>query len=262
MTHRILSGALVVIGLLLLTWPVTAAPPLQATDFITPTPGLDGKIIYIVQPGDSLWRIAALTGIDLDTLRAMNGLGPDDVIAPGDELFLGVGGPATPIPPSQPSNATPTPSGPTPTPEIGYGVLCVILYNDINGDSMRQEEEPFIPQGVINITRADGGYSLEYQTLDGLEHYCTEEIEEGEYTITAALPEGYNPTTALNTTIHLNPGDETYLDFGAQPNAQTVSEAPAPVGTGRSPLLGIAGGLILLSGIALGIYATLLRRAG
>ncbi len=57
MTHRILSGTLVAVGLLLLTWPVTAAPPLQATDFATPTPGPDGKIIYIVQPGDSLWRI-------------------------------------------------------------------------------------------------------------------------------------------------------------------------------------------------------------
>lgn len=246
--------------MLLLAWPVMAAPPPQAADFATPTPGPDGRIIYIVQPGDSLWRIAALTGIDLETLRAMNNLGPDDVITPGDEIFLGVGGPAATPQGGAVATLTPTPSGPTPTVAVGYGVLCVILYNDINGDSMRQEEEPFIPQGVISITRADGGFSLEHETLSGLEHFCTEEIEEGEYTVTAALPEGFNPTTALTSTVHLNPGDTAYLDFGAQASAKVIAETPVPEGTGRSPLLGIAGGALLLAGIALAVYAVLLRR--
>ncbi len=32
----------------------------QGTGFVTPTPGPDGKIIYIVQQDDALWTIAAL----------------------------------------------------------------------------------------------------------------------------------------------------------------------------------------------------------
>ena len=42
--------------------PAYAAPALQLTEFPTPTPGPDGRIIYIVQDGDTLWRIAAVKG--------------------------------------------------------------------------------------------------------------------------------------------------------------------------------------------------------
>lgn len=239
--------------------PALAAPSPQSTTIPTPTPGPDGRIIYIVQPGDTLWRIAALADISIDQLRALNNLTASDVIAPGDEIFLGLGGPATPIPLAQPT-VTPTPSGPTPTPEMGYGSLCVILYDDANGDAIRQEEEPSIPGGAISISNTDGSLSITEDTLSGLDHFCVENLEEGEYNITVGIPEGYNPTTASNASIMLNGGDETYMDFGAQPNSETLAAAPAPVGTGRSPLLGIVGGLILLLGIGLGIYAALMKR--
>ncbi len=259
MRSRILFSLSICLLLLGFALPALAAPSRQTTPVPTPTPGPDGRIIYIVQPGDTLWRIAALADISIDQLRALNNLSPDDVIAPGDEIFLGLGGPATPIPEAQPT-FTPTPSGPTPTPEIGYGTLCVILYDDTNGDAIRQEEEPSVPGGAISIGNADGSYSITEDTLGGLDHYCVEDLEEGEYNITVGIPDGYNPTTAFSASIMLNGGDETYLDFGAQPNSETLAEAPAPVGTGRSPMLGIIGALILLIGIGLGIYAAVLRK--
>ena len=250
-----------VLGLILLgaAFPALAAPPAQVTVFPTPTPGPDGRIIYIVQPGDTLWRIAALADIPIDQLRALNNLTVDDVIAPGDEIFLGLGGPATPIPPDQPT-LTPTPFGPTLTPEVGYGTICVILYDDINGDAIRQEEEPSIPGGAMSVNNVDGSLSMTEDTLSGLDHFCFENLAEGEYNITVAIPTGYNPTTAFTANLLLSGGDEAYLDFGAQPNSQTIAEAPAPVGTGKSPLLGILGGLVLLLGIGLGIYAAVMKK--
>jgi len=259
MKSRILFSLSICLILLGFTLPALAAAPLQATVFPSPTPGPDGRIIYLVQPGDTLWRIAALADISIDQLRALNNLTANDVIAPGDEIFLGLGGPATPIPPDQPT-VTPTPSGPTPTPEIGYGTLCVILYDDVNGDAIRQEEEPSIPGGRISIANADGSISITEDTLGGLDHFCSENLKEGEYNITVGIPDGYNPTTAFNASIILNGGDETYLDFGAQPNSETLAEAPAPIGTGKSPLLGIIGGIVLLAGIGLGIYAAVMKR--
>jgi len=259
MKSRFLFSLSICLILLGFTLPALAAPPAQATPFPTPTPGPDGRIIYIVQPGDTLWKIAAMADISIDQLRALNNLSPNDVIAAGDEIFLGTGGPATPIPAAQPT-VTPTPSGPTPTPEIGYGTLCVILYNDANGDAIRQEEEPSIPGGAISIGNADGSFSLTEDTLSGLDHFCVENVEEGEYNVTVGIPDGYNPTTAFSASIMLNGGDEAYLDFGAQPNSQTLAEAPTPIGTGRSPMLGIIGGLILLLGIGLGVYATVMRK--
>jgi hypothetical protein len=64
----------------------------------------------------------------------------------------------------------------------------------------------------------------------------------------------------LSEVVTLGKGEEIYLDFGAQPNSEMLSEAPAPVGTGKSPLMGILGALILLGGIGLGVYAAIFRR--
>lgn len=251
-----LALCLIFLGLAL---PAFAAPQAQSTPFPTPTPGPDGRIIYIVQSGDTLWRIAAVAEISIDELRALNALSPSDVIAPGDEIFLGLGGPATAVPQVLPT-ATPTPSGPTPTPSIGYGILCVILYKDVNGDALRQEEETSLPGGAISIINSAGTQSITENTLGGFDHFCTENLEEGEYTISVGIPYGFNPTTELSATLMLNPGDESYLDFGAQANSVTIAEAPAPVGTGRSPMLGLIGALIVLAGIGLGIYAAVMKK--
>ncbi len=259
MKTRYFASLLFLFILLGIGLPAFAAPLQQTTPFATPTPGPDGRIIYTVQSGDSLWSISAQTGISVDELRTLNNLAENAVILPGDEIFLGLGGPATAIPASQPT-PTELPTGPTPTPEIGYGILCIILYNDINGDAIRQEEEPSIPKGAISINNAAGTVSITQDTLGGLEHFCTDQIEEGEYNITVAVPEGYNSTTAITANILLNPGDETYLDFGAQANSVTIAEAPAPVGTGKSPLLGILGAAVVLLGIGLGIYAALMKK--
>jgi len=247
------------IVLLGFTIPAMAAPQALRTPFPTPTPGPDGRIIYIVQAGDDLWTIAAVAGIDIDVLRALNGLSANDFIIPGDEIFLGQGGPSS-YTPTPRATLPPTPVGPTPIPEIGFGTLCIILYQDINGDAVRQEEEPSLPGGAISISNPDGSISITEDTLGGLEHYCVDNLEEGEYTITAAIPDGYNPTTVLNATTTLKGGDQSYLGFGAQANAETLVEAPAPAGSGKSPLLGIIGGALLLFGVGLGFYALVLKK--
>lgn len=59
----------------------------------TPTP----RSTHIVQSGQSLWLIAALYGLSLDELMALNNLTPDSVIRQGDELIVRRAT-ATPIP--------------------------------------------------------------------------------------------------------------------------------------------------------------------
>lgn len=230
-----------------------AAPHFQATPFPTPTPGPDGRIIYIVQPNDTLLRISLISGVSVDELRGLNNLIGDDIIV-GQELLLGLGGPSQVTPTPGPS-PTPTEVVPTPTPQPGTGILCILLYNDRNGDSIRQEQEPSIPQGAISINNLSGSVSLSVTTADSLDPSCFEDLPEGDYTISVAIPDGYNPTTVSTYAVELGAGDETYVDFGAQENTQTQVEAPTPTGSGRSPVLGIAGGLILVIGLALAIFA-------
>jgi len=259
--------------LVILRTPAQAAPVAQLTVFPTPTPGPDGRIIYIVQPNDTLWRISAITGVSIDTIRELNHLGVDDPINPGDELLIGYAGPAEITPTPGPS-PTPAPQLPTPSPLPGWGILCVILFEDQNGDSLRQETEPSLPGGAISISNRLGSVSLTAETPSGgtapdaetpqeKGYTCFEQLPEGEYTTSVAIPEGYNPTDELNSTLALDAGDTVMLAFGAQANSETIAEtAIIPETPGKSPLLGIVGGLFLLFGIGLGVYAFLLRRSG
>jgi hypothetical protein len=205
--------------------------------------------------GDSWWRIAAIYNLKLNDLYELNNASQDTPVLEGQEILLGLAGPEEVVPTAGPT-ATPQPSRPTGSPQPGSGTLCVIVYEDLNGDSLRQETEPSIPGGAISVSNRRGSISLQEPTASGLDPHCFEELPEGDYNISVAVPEGYNPTTTLNYGLTVEPGAETYLDFGAQLSSDALASAPTPSGSGKSPLLGILGGLILLSGVALGIFAT------
>ena len=252
-----------------LNTPTLAAPALQLTDFPTPTPGADGRIVYIVQQDDTLWRISAITGVSLDELRSLNNLSAEDVISPGQQLLIGFGGPTLP---TQDPNAAPTaiPPGFTPTPTAGpsSGIVCILLYDDVNGDAIRQETEFGIPGGAINLSNASGNLSLTGETTDLTEldefdnivpvRVCFQQLLAGKYTISVAIPDGYNATTFLNYTFELQGGDEAFVDFGAQISTAGIEANPPPAEGGRSPMLGIIGGVFILGGLGLAVYVFVL----
>jgi hypothetical protein len=277
MSKRILLGiglSILALIIFLQSYHTLAAPLAQLTVFPTPTPGPDGKIIYIVQPNDTLWRISAITGVKIDTIRQLNNLGVNDTIMPGDKLLIGYAGPSGPttVPGVIPTEAAVTPS---PTAPPGWGILCVLLYNDLNGDSMRQESEPSIPGGEISVSNRLGTVSLTAETPSGgiattiqnptpqeRGYTCFDQLLQGDYLISVAAPEGYNRTTELNQTLYLEAGQTTEIAFGAQANSETEAQAAIiPEAPHKSPLVGIVGGALLLAGIGLGVYAALLRRS-
>ncbi len=259
------------LAMLVMDVPVFAAPQAQLTPFPTPTPGADGRIMYIVKTGDSLWRISAVSGIPMDELRALNNLGTNDVIAPGQELLLGLGGPVGSAPTLGPP-PTATSALPTPTPGTGTGTLCVLLFEDINGDSIRQETEPSLPDGAISINNRSGNVSLTADTPSGgisenlfpepeeLGFICFDTLDKGEYNVTVASPEGYNATTPLNYAVNLNPGEEVLLDFGAQANSEILARNTGLIGTQQTPVLGLIGSVLVLFGTGLGIYLWIFKR--
>ena len=77
----------------------------------------------------------------------------------------------------------------------------------------------------------------------------------------SGVPEGYNATTVLNYALKVDPGAETYLDFGAQLSSQAMAEAPTPQGSGVSPVLGILGLAMLVGGVGVAVYAARLSRS-
>mgnify|MGYP002348481611 CR=1 FL=1 len=248
---------IVLFGLVVFLWamfaavfPAYATVSQQQAVYQTPTPNPDGRILYIVQENDTLLRISLLTGVSLDTLRQLNKL-KNDVIAPGQEILLGVVEPSQ-LTPTVGPEMTATPLLPSPTPFNGTGEICVMLFNDVNGNATRDDGEDGIAGGAISLTDRSGKISQTGNTTAGTDPVCYQDLPEGDYNVSVAIPDGYNPTTVMNYALKLQAGDQSTLDFGAQVSSIVVE--PTPSEGGRSPILGIVGIILLLGGAGLGVY--------
>jgi LysM repeat protein len=88
--------------------PGSAPEPILGVQ--TVTPGADGSIIHVVQPGESLYSIADAYELTLPELLTLNGLAENSLIRPGDSLIIRAAQPATAT--LEPSS---TPTVPVPT---------------------------------------------------------------------------------------------------------------------------------------------------
>jgi hypothetical protein len=235
-----------------------AAPALQG--FVTATPGPDGRILYIVAPGDSCLQVAYLHGITVAQLRQFNSrLDENCTLVVGQQLVVGLA--AQNVPTAGPAPTLPSPTV-TATPVSGITEVCVLLFNDRNGDALRQADELGIEGGAVSLTNLNGSYSQTQNTSAAVDpdtgepvRACFADVPSGEYNVSMAVPDDYNPTMLLSYTLTVKPGDRVSIDFGAQSKTITVSEPVQTQGSSRSSFLGILGFLLLIGGAGLGYYA-------
>jgi hypothetical protein len=253
----LISLLMILTGIFLVLPQFLSSPVAAQVTYQTPTPGADGRILYTVQEGDNCTRIFLLTGVTIDQIIALNALDQDCAIYPGNQILLG-----TVEPPSQEETTAPTVNPveitPSPTLSPGFAELCVVLFEDIDGTGMRTENELYLAGGEVSLNNRLGTVSKTGATVGGdpelVEPLCFEEIPEGEYNITIGIPDGYNATTITNYALTLKAGSEAMLDFGAQVSTNIGTSQEITSNGGRSPVLGIVGGLVLLGGLGLGIY--------
>ena len=234
-----------VIGLLLVP-PATGSIQAQAV-ISTPTPGADGRIIYIVKENDTCISIALTMGISEQELRELNNLQGDDCqfLFVGTELVVGIQEADTPVPTSE------TPLEPTPTPFKGNGTICIYLFNDENGNALAEATELPLAGGAVSVTNRLGTVNQTGTTTDTGESLCFADVPEGDYNISVAIPEGYNPTTVMNYALTLGAGEISTINFGAQPGSglrQTFQEDRP------SPLFLVLGIFFIAVGIGLWFY--------
>src|SRR5919106_3245159 len=235
----------------------SAAPNAQ---FITATPGPDGRIMYIVVEGDSCLQVALLHGITVQQLRQFNTrLDENCTLTIGQQLVVGLAQAEAPT--AGPAPTLPSPTV-TPTPVSGTTEVCVLLFEDKNGDAVRQETELGIEGGAVSLTNLNGSYSETQNTSaavdpDTLEpvRSCFVDVPGGEYNVSMAVPDDYNPTMLLSYTLTVKAGDLANISFGAQSKTLTVSEPTDTQEGSRSSILGIFGLLLLIGGAGLGYYA-------
>ncbi|GAB4539282.1 MAG: hypothetical protein Fur002_04140 [Anaerolineales bacterium] len=225
----------------------------------TPTAGADGRILYIAQAGDSCIRIAAIHSITVEELRRLNSkLDEACTIVVGQEYLIGIVS-MEGVPTEGPS-PTPAPPTPSPTPFSGTTEICVLLFDDMNGNAQREETEPAVSGGAISVTEKNGEYTSSLPTNipadpTAYQGICFENVPEGEYTVTVGVPDNYNPTMNLNYSFAVKAGDRAFLDFGVQSKDVVVDVGAQTTPTTRSPWLGILGAIFLLGGAGLGYYA-------
>jgi len=248
--------SLILLGLWL---PANAAPSMQ--QFIpTATPDTTGRILYIVQPEDNCFRVAAIHGITIDQLRQLNSkLDADCRLVEGQELLIGIISTAgTPTAGPSPTAAPPTAS---PTPFTGTTEICILLFEDANGNAFREETEPAVAGGAVSVTENNGEYSATQETVipsdpEAYQGICFSNVPEGSYNITVGIPVNYNPTMQLNYSLDVNAGDIASVDFGIQSQDIVADTTANPENEPKtSPIFGILGGVLLLGGAALGYYA-------
>jgi hypothetical protein len=268
-------------------------PPPAATAFKTPTPGPDGNIVYVVQSGDTLYRIAGITGVPVDQIRKLNGL-TTDILSIGQRLIIVQGAAPPAATPTATaggagtavatiagteagvtatavitgSTATATAPGPsgtqvaqvTATP-IGTGTVCALLWNDVNGDGVRDATEPLLPGGQIAVVEISTGKPVQAYTTDGIsEPHCFKDLLAGQYTVSFAAPSGYNATSVTSVPLSVSAGSTSELEFGAQASAAIANQPAArPNSSALLTALLFAGGVVFLL-LAAGVAAFLFLR--
>ena len=245
--------AVLMIGVAL---PVNAAPPAQG--FVTATPGPDGRILYAVVAGDSCSSVAFQHGITVPQLRQYNTrLDANCTLSIGELLIVGLAQAPGPTAGPAPTLAPPTV---TATPFNGTTEVCVLLFDDLNGDALRQETEFGIDGGAVSLTNLNGSYSETLNTTADVDpdtaepvRSCFANVPQGQYNVGIAVPDGYNPTMLVSYQLTVKAGDRASVDFGAQ--SKTVTAVETETGGNRSSMLGFFGLLLLLGGIGLAYYA-------
>lgn len=246
-------------GFLLRTaFPVLASPGLQVY-YYTPTAQSDGRILYTVKDNDTCISISLLNNISQDQLQLLNNIEGDGCLflRVGQQLLLGTVAPEPTIGPQ----VTATAILPSPTPFNGTGELCVLLFNDINGNALIDDEtiETSLSGGALSVKDTQGRVSINEQTTREGES-CFEDLPEDSYTISIAVPEGYNATMQTTVNVILTAGDITSVDFGAQLSQAGEETQNDPTTENRSPFLGIMGGIVFIAGLGFGIYALRLQK--
>jgi LysM repeat protein len=230
-----------------------AAPRLQEGGFVTPTPGTDGRILYVVQSGDTLYGIAAATGVSVEELRQLNNMGENDTLIAGATIVIGIDSGA--LATSQASH----PARPTPTAIIDSAMVCVLLYLDVNADAVQQTDEIPMADGQLSITEQSGLYNRQGTTTYSLDGLCFMDLPPGTYDVSMTLPVDYYPTTELAASLELSAGDTAYFRFGMSPDPDVKPPNPPADQPGFDPILAI-GGILLMIGAGVGIYAALANR--
>lgn len=227
---------------------VATIAPFAPAAWVSPTPDATGAIIVIVQPGESLWVIAARAGLSLPDLLTLNNLTEQSIINPGDTLIIAYVTPeAIVVPEEITPTATPPPPTARPTEARPEAAVCLTAFDDLNRNGLHDTVEP-LRAGVAFTVYNSEAVVANYITDGRSEPKCLRGLAPGEYRVTRSIVPGETLTTDGDWSLTLTAGGDLYQAFGSATGEAAVAEAtaasltttPSPPGTPSAQAL--AGG--------------------
>jgi LysM repeat protein len=230
-----------------------AAAPVAARVYVpgpTPTPDADGVIYAVVQPGDSLWAIAARASLTLDEVLELNSLNKDSFISLGQKVVIGYGEPggsdeaeeeadasaeattaddatadeatdaaaaesADSAETAAASEAAAQDSAVAVVNETTEGAtICLKAFDDKNRSGAHEGAEPLMQ--AVAFTISDGQTVVSNYITDGAsEPYCIRGLKDGSYRVTRSRLANEELTTPGDWAISLTSGGSVDLAFGS-----------------------------------------------
>jgi murein DD-endopeptidase MepM/ murein hydrolase activator NlpD len=215
-----------------------------------------------VKSGDTLSSIAAQFNLSLDQLLTDNSITKGTPLLVGQTLI--VGAPAvTPTPvlnPTQAATLAPIPTVSASTSASTPLGLCLLAFDDVNGNGTRDSGEGLTAGVKFEVKSADG-QSVATYTSDGVkEPDCLTNLPDGRYSIEVTPPDGQLATTDTRWSLSLLSSTAVNIAFGSQaaPAAATATPSAAPTavpaatasGNGSSALTLLVGGAFVLLAMA------------
>jgi len=148
--------------------------------------------------------------------------------------------------------------------------VCVSMFEDINQNRLREDNEALLSGGTVVLTR-DGAEAANYTTDGASEPHCLTDLEVGEYVANVTAPDGYGLTTPAQLRLPLTAGAALNIEFGAaQGVAVAVApppDAPADLGNSADAVLpaetpSLTDNLLAISGIVVAVLAGVVVLAG
>jgi len=203
-----------------------SAAPLIITPIELAEPREDGAIVHVMRQGQALWTVAAYYDVDLDFLYLINNLTKENILHPGNEVFVrlpeGQEPPPTPTPPLsvivQEGESAWLIAG-----RNGISIDYLFLLNNLNPDTMLQ------PGDELIVRLAEGQAPPPTPTPP-----TTHRVREGDSAWSIAARFGLTinqllELNNLNTDSILRPGDELVVRVPTPTPVPTAEPTSTPI---------------------------------
>ncbi|MCS7158328.1 MAG: LamG domain-containing protein, partial [Blastocatellia bacterium] len=106
-------------------------------------------------------------------------------------------------------------------PQPGQGRICVVKFNDLDGDGVQDANEPLLPGWQFTVTDASNNPVGTITTSPpGTPPACLTVTAPATYTVTEQVQSGWTPTTPNPQTVTVQPGQTANVLFGNRGRAE------------------------------------------